>query len=307
MRYVLLVAISFLLAIPESQGQIFHLRRPRQPYCPDCEPNNASPSIPHPERIEPNATPAAEPFGDVIPMAIRVRNRGGNCVWCSVEDVFRAAGYDEVEGLMNVALKENWHGADMPNVTNFLHKAKIEHKVSRDRSVLQYAKENGLAACVEIPGHFIAWVGEDEHYDYIVDNNPPLSVQRWPHAKFNKLYQGGCCPLTRKHPKQPKPETAPAPTPIGTAGPRGETGPAGPAGPPGAPGTPGPQGRPGKDANLDDVTSQINGLVSNQKNLATVVNSIDQRLTKIENHLATSSPTNPVPLIKSRIIPEPPQ
>lgn len=305
-----LILLTFLTLLPDAQGQgilsgLFGGRR--RDRCPDCypvSPDNSpdwnSPSVPHPETIAPE-TDLAE-YEKIIPKEIRVRNRRGNCCWCALEDVFVAAGYSEVAGVTDQAIKEGWNGAGIHNVRSFLSKVHLldQSKITenKDYSIFDHAKKEGLAVYIQIPNHAIAVVGLDDKHAYIVDNNPPLTVQRWTRREFDRKWEGvACCPLFRKH--KPKPDS-PTPAPVTPATPSVDLGP---------------------------LTSKVDNLAANQKALVDAVDGlqkniggmtqsltvIDQRLRAVESKSTPSpgvGPAVPLPVppipIKSRIIPESP-
>src|SRR5438132_11587838 len=101
MRFVLGILVTLLALTPASaqRHHIFNRNRPDN-YCPDCYTPNYSPRIP-------GVTPETEPAVDtelaemekIIPADCRVQNRGPNCGWCALEDVFVAAGYENFKGL----------------------------------------------------------------------------------------------------------------------------------------------------------------------------------------------------------------
>lgn len=216
-----LVLLLLLLAVEPCSAQIFpRIFRPRDrnyPVCPgpDCEPY--SPSRPD----HPPLAPSVEPENDevlaemekVVPEQLRIRNRRGNCVWCAVEDVFVSAGYDQFKGITDRAVQQGWSGATWSNVEAAIRTANVDvvSTSSRDTSVFDYAKKEGLAAVVFVPGHALVRVGHDERYVYMLDNNPndasgKLKVLRWAHSKFNSLWDGhACCPRKKK----PKPDSPP--------------------------------------------------------------------------------------------------
>lgn len=135
--------------------------------------------------------------GDVfIPREWRIRNRNGNCVWCTVEMVFwGAAGHEQFKGITERAIKEGWHGAEMENVLSAARQANIEVVFTRNRDykVLYDSVKNGTGAYIQIPGHAITVVGIDEESVRIIDNNGTKEAQVWPRRKFDQYWQGTAC------------------------------------------------------------------------------------------------------------------
>jgi len=304
MRFIL-VLVSVLMLLPDAQGQLLGRRR----RCPDCGPNNYTPRVPgvNPENeVAPDPEPDLSEMEKIIPPECRVQNRGPNCGWCALEDVFVAAGYQNFKGLRQRANEKNTspHGIGPSAWKYQLDQAKVQYKFveNHDYSIFDHAKQEGVGVAVMIPNHAVVCCGLTDQYAYILDNNGPLKVQRWSRQEFNRKWKGiACCPLFHKHPKQPKPEPAPAPTP--TVQPlTGAQGPAGPQGPPGKDGT-SPDLGP-LSAKLDSLAATVTKMNDNMAKVQTnvgvinsTINVIDQRVSALERQTRT----------RLEVLPGPPQ
>lgn len=222
MKKILLFLLFFLAIVPDAHGQLFpRIFRPRDryPVCPgpDCTPDYNPSHPPLAPSVEPEQPDALiGELDNVIPENLRIRNRQGNCVWCAMEDVFVAAGYDQFKGITERAIRNGWAGATWSNVESAIKDSGVDVVMSkpgqRDTSIFDYARKEGVGVVVFIPGHALVCLHLDDKTAYMIDNNPSdgsgrLKILKWARSKFDKLWEGyACCPRKKK----PRPNDKPA-------------------------------------------------------------------------------------------------
>lgn len=210
MRYLACMLLLILTTDADAQilGKIFGGGR-RDRYCPGgvCDSNANHPTL------NPNVPPEPEiaKLDSVIPPDLRIENRLSNCTWAAAEDVFVAAGYEQMKGICARAAKEGWRGASIDQVLSAAKDANIPVLEVHDGSteIFDYARKEGVGVCVDIPNHSIVCLGLDNDYAYMLDNNRDrngeLAIKKWPRNEFLRAWRsdGGhaCCPRKRKRPK----------------------------------------------------------------------------------------------------------
>jgi hypothetical protein len=228
MRY-LIVLLIFLLSLPDARGQLF---RRRDRGCPDnfCQPapmpsdgHRDYPPVPY---VKPKEEPKDEPEGagpwSEVPEDMRPRNFTGQCAWDAGESVFGGAGYTEFKGWGMNASRIGWVGGWVTGVVKAAKDFGIETKVvqNKDYSIFDYAKAEGVPVYVQIMvnrpnDHAVCVTGLDKDYAYVLDNNGPPVVKKWPRRTFDRVWNGiACCPLHKKNkPKPVQPDnTSPVPS-----------------------------------------------------------------------------------------------
>ncbi len=215
MRFINALLLAVLLP-SLCDAQLFRRRERVYPCYPEFVP-----SAPHPG-LNPEVMPDPQPDATlteleaIIPPELRIRNRGGNCGWCALEDVMVAAGYEQFKGITARAIQKGWGGNTISNVEAAIRDSGIDALVVKDRSmeIFRHARQEGVGVYVQIPGHALVCLGLDSHHAYMLDNNPDssgkLSIQKWARNKFDRLWEGvACCPKRRKKPKEPAGPPAP--------------------------------------------------------------------------------------------------
>lgn len=229
------------------------------------------------------------PWADV-PEDMRPRNVSGQCAWDAGESVFGGAGYTEFKGWGRNASRIGWVGGWVTGVTHAAQAYGIETKVvtNKDYSIFEYAEKAGVPVYIQIAvycpnDHAVCLTGLDADYAYILDNNGPPVVKKWPRRTFDRVWNGiACCPCHRKNPKPV------VPAPVKPSQPK-----------PTEPVKPADQPKPVSGCNcppaqdLKPITDGLNRLVDSVAvvnksvgDLTTKVGSIDQRLVTVEGKLA---------------------
>lgn len=151
------------------------------------------------EEPRPYNPPGATGFTEVIeiPQAYRVKNyAGGSCAFASASCALHSQGEHELAN----HIRRNYSGAAYPeDIMNIIDEVGLKYSYGEGMNFLRAIHQRRLTSWVGWPrGHVVNFVGIDENYVYVLDNNYTEAYTRIPIDRFEWEWQGWAVALSEK-------------------------------------------------------------------------------------------------------------